>query len=200
MKFSNRETKDLIYAGLLISLAFAFLLSGGYSVFLNFNSGFLILFVIAFFTAGLGFLLHELMHKYVAQGYGLFAEFKAFYGMIWLAVLFSLFGFIIAAPGAVFISGLITKEKNGKISWAGPMTNIVLALIFIIPLMAISFLNIQVNEILYSLLNFGLSINALLALFNMIPAMPFDGAKIIAWNKTVYGFTVAVALGLFIVS
>ena len=109
MKFSFREKKDLIYAGLMISLAFAILLSGGYMVLLSLNSTFLFSFGIAFITAGVGFLLHELMHKYVAQRYGLFAEFKAFYGMLWLALLFSLFGFIVAAPGAVFIHGLLTK-------------------------------------------------------------------------------------------
>ena len=40
-------------------------------------------------------------------------------------------------------------------------------------------------------------INALLGAFNMIPAMPFDGAKILAWNKIVYGITTAVAVLLF---
>jgi len=50
-------------------------------------------------------------------------------------LLFSLFGFIIAAPGAVFIRGMITRERNGKISLAGPMTNIVLAILFLIQLL-----------------------------------------------------------------
>ena len=99
MKFSSIETKDLFYAGVMISLAFAILLSGGL---LGLNTT---IFLIAFFTAGLGFLLHELMHKYVAQGYGLWAEFRANYKMLWLAVFFSFFGFIFAAPGAVYIRG-----------------------------------------------------------------------------------------------
>jgi len=114
MKFSYKEKKDLFNAGLMISLAFAILLSGGFGLFSSFNLNFLIIFAIALFTAGLGFLLHEIMHKYVAQNYGLFAEFKAFYKMLWLAIAFSLFGFIIAAPGAVMISGKVTKERNGK--------------------------------------------------------------------------------------
>ena len=40
--------------------------------------------------------------------------------------------------------------------------------------------------ILGELFSFGLTINALLGAFNMIPAMPFDGAKIISWNKGIY--------------
>lgn len=193
MKFTHREKKDLFYAGLMISLAFAILLSGGISGILS--SGFLIVFVIAFLTAGIGFLFHELMHKYVAQGYRLWAEFKANYKMLWLAVLFSFFGFIIAAPGAVHIKGRITKEKNGKISVAGPLSNLVLAVLFLVVLLALN-----PEGVLEMFLGFGLTINSLLAAFNMIPTMPFDGAKVIAWNKGVYWITLILGIGLFVLS
>lgn len=193
MKFSYNEKKDLFFAGIMISLAFAILLSGGFGLKLNFN--FLIIFVIAFLTAGVGFLLHELMHKYFAIKYKLFGEFKAFYGMLWLSILFSFFGFILAAPGAVFIKGKITKEKNGKISLAGPMTNLILALIF---LGLILFLNSA--GIFGMFLKFGLTINSLLAAFNMIPAMPFDGKKVYDWNKKIYILVLIISLGLFILS
>ena len=193
MKFSMKEKKDLFFAGIMISLAFGILLSGGF----GFSSGFLIVFVISFFTAGIGFLLHELMHKYVAQNYGLFAEFKAFYKMLWLAILFSFFGFIIAAPGAVFIKGRITKERNGKISLAGPLTNIVLALIFLI---LILLLNNSSSVIFKAFLGFGLTINSLLAAFNMIPVMPFDGKKVYVWNKKIYTSVLIISIGLFILS
>ena len=73
MKFSNREIKDLLFAWFMISLAFAVLFAGSYKVLLNFNFTLVFSFVIAFFTAGLGFLLHEIMHKYVARKYGLLA-------------------------------------------------------------------------------------------------------------------------------
>lgn len=195
MKFTSREKKDLVNAGLMISLAFAILLSGGFGLFFSFNLNFLIIFAIALFTAGLGFLLHELMHKYVAQNYGLFAEFKASYNMLWLAIAFSLFGFIIAAPGAVMISGNVTRERNGKISLAGPMTNIILALIFLILILVF-----RTEGILGYFFEFGLTINSLLAAFNMIPMMPFDGAKVIAWDKKIYFATTLFAAGLFIVS
>ncbi len=193
MRFSQKEKKDLIFAGIMISLAFAILLSGGFTGFLNKN--FFIVFVIAFFTAGIGFLFHELMHKYIAQNYGLFAEFRAFYKMLWLAILFSFFGFIIAAPGAVLIKGNITKEKNGKISLAGPLTNIVLALIFLALILIL-----DVSGIFRAFLNFGLTINSLLAAFNMLPVGPFDGAKIITWNKAVYYSVVGFGIMLFILS
>ncbi|MEX0920100.1 MAG: metalloprotease [Candidatus Pacearchaeota archaeon] len=193
MKFTFDEKRDLFYAGLMISLAFAILLSGGLPGLGS--SGFLSIFIIAFFTAGIGFLLHELMHKYVAQGYGFVAEFMANYKMLWLAILFSFFGFIIAAPGAVYIKGRITTSKNGKISVAGPATNLVLAVLFLIPILLFS-----PDGILEIFLGFGLTINSLLAAFNMIPTMPFDGAKVIAWDKTVYWITLILGVGLFALS
>lgn len=193
MKFSAKEKKDLFFAGIMISLAFAILLSGGLGGILSL--GFYIVFVIAFFTAGIGFLFHELMHKYVAQSYGLFAEFKAYYKMLWLAILLSFFGFIIAAPGAVYIRGNITKEKNGKISLAGPVTNLILGVLFLILLFVLS-----PEGFFKAFLGFGLTINSLLAAFNMIPAGPFDGSKVIAWNKKVYYITLILAIGLFALS
>jgi Zn-dependent protease len=194
-KMKNREKKDLFYAGIMISLAFAILLSGGLAGLFGNKLGFLNIFLIAFFTAGIGFLLHELAHKYVAISYGLDAEFKAFYGMLWLAVGLSFFGFILAAPGAVFIHGTgLTRERNGKISVAGPVTNIVLAILFLV----LGFFTTE--GILSVVASFGFTINALLAAFNMIPVMPFDGYKVLAWNKTVYTVTIIIALGLFFLS
>ncbi|MDO8460258.1 MAG: site-2 protease family protein [Nanoarchaeota archaeon] len=196
MKFSRIEKRDLFYAGIIISLAFAILFAGGYQALISLNSGFIVAFVIAFLTAGVGFLLHELMHKYVAQSYGLKAEFRAFYPMLWLSLLFSLFGFIIAAPGAVFIGGgFINKDKNGKISLAGPMTNIVLSIIFLL-----IFLVASAGGIVGESAKVGFAINSLLAAFNMIPVMPFDGVKVLAWNKVWYALTVIVAVGLFVLS
>ena len=135
------------------------------------------------------------MHKYVAQNYGLFAEFKAFYNMLWLAIGLSLFGFIIAGPGACMISGRVTKERNGKISLAGPMTNVVLALIFLILILILN-----AKGIFGFFLGFGLTINSLLAAFNMIPAMTFDGKKVFEWDKKIYFIVTALAVGLFILS
>lgn len=193
MKYTKKEVKDLIFAWLLISIAFAVLFSGGGKNIIKIN--FLVVFAISALTAGIGFLFHELMHKYVAQKYRLYAEFQAFYKMLFLAILFSFFGFIFAAPGAVMIRGYITKERNGRISLAGPLTNIILSLAFLIPLLIFDF-----SVFFEMFFDLGFKINALLALFNMIPVMPFDGGKVFIWDKKVYWITVLVAGGLFILS
>ena len=86
MKFTNKEIRDLLIAWFMISLAFAILFSG-----LSLSAFFLISLIISGLTVGIGFLLHELMHKFVAQKYGLMAEFHASYKMLFLAILFSFF-------------------------------------------------------------------------------------------------------------
>ena len=92
---SRTELKQLGLAWLVIALAFANVLSLG-------NEGsyfsFLLISVVA---VGTGFFLHELGHKLVAQKYGCFAEFRAFYFMLLFAFALSFFGFVFAAPGAV---------------------------------------------------------------------------------------------------
>ena len=178
---SKKEIVDIIKAYVAISLAFGILL---------FKSEGAISFFIAAIGVGFGFLLHELAHKVVAQYYRLFAEFRSFDQMLIFAIVMSFFGFVFAAPGAVMIRGWnIDKKKNGIISLAGPVVNIVLAIIF--------FMLIPVLGVIAS---YGYFINVWLALFNMIPFFNFDGAKIWKWNKVIWIVFVIIAFLFFIVN
>jgi len=200
MRFSEKEIKGLLFSWILLSIAFAILLTIYQENNVSFDNllttFFLIAFLISGLTLGLGFILHELMHKFVAQNYGLHAEFQPYYRGIYIAIALAFIGIIFAAPGAVMIWGRkITKSQNGKISIAGPITNIILAILFLIPLLIIG----ETTSVFINLfLEFGLKINAILAVFNMIPVMPFDGSKVIAWNKPIYYITVAIAAVLAI--
>ena len=128
--------------------------------------------------------MHELSHKLVAQKYGCTAEFRAFDQMLYLAVgLAAVVGFIFAAPGAVMISGMITRKENGLISAAGPATNYILGMIFLA-------LNIFVPA-LAMVWNTGFFINIWLGLFNLIPFGNLDGLKVLRWNHFVWGLMVA---------
>jgi Zn-dependent protease len=186
---SEKELKDLLIAWLLISLAFAIVRTSdtGLTVARFLSNTFLTMIIISALTVGIGFLFHELAHKVVAQRYHCWAEFRADTTMLVLAVFMSFLGFVFIAPGAVMIFGNITKKQNGLISLAGPLTNIVLAII-LLPLLFLNITGIW-NEIILS----GYIINSWLALFNMIPLWNFDGAKIYAWNKIAYFTTVIFA-------
>ncbi len=181
---SRTEIVDILKAWLALSLAFTFIYSGasvlGGDLNRIFSLDFVSLFAISMFTAGLGFLLHELSHKLVAQHFGCAAEFRAWDQFLYLAVGLAVFiGFIFAAPGAVMISGMITRKENGLISVAGPATNYVLAMIFLV----LSYLLPQWANVFA----IGFSINVWLGLFNLIPFGPLDGKKVFYWNKIVWG-------------
>lgn len=179
--FSRIELIDLLKAWFAVSLAFTIA-----SVGLTLNPGVLVVFGIVAFSAGLGFLLHELAHKVVAQHYGAWAEFRADNKMLLVMLLISFFGFIFAAPGAVFHSGNTTFQQRGKISVAGPWMNIVLCLLF----WGLTFTPIG------AIAAYGAGINAWLALFNMLPFGPLDGTKVLAWSPLVWGLTGLTALAL----
>src|SRR3989344_3697160 len=136
-RFSDIEIRDIVKAWLAISIAFAIILNRNI-----FSLSFLYSLFISSLTVGLGFLLHELAHKLIAQRYHCFAEFRSFDFMLILALIMSFFGFVFAAPGAVMINGYVTKERNGKISVAGPITNLILALLFLILILLKIFPNI----------------------------------------------------------
>jgi len=190
LKFNRNELNDLLKAWIVLSLSFAILLSGGP----KFSFLFIKNLLVSAFTVGIGFLLHELAHKYMAQKYGCRAEFKAFPIMLAITLFGSLFGFIFAAPGAVFISGrTISTKRNGQVSLAGPLMNIFLAIAFF------SLIVFSSSDLMQLVGSLGARINAWLALFNMIPFGPFDGRKVWNWNKIMWVTFTLMALLLVLV-
>ncbi len=184
LKTSGTEIKHILLAWFAISIAFGIVLSSGKL----FSLEFLINFVIAALTVGVGFLFHELAHKVLAQHYGYFAEFRSFSIMLVIAIAMSFLGFIFAAPGAVFIlSRIIDVKKNGIISVVGAVTNLILAIIFIL-------IAAQFTGFLGQVGMYGFFINSWLALFNMIPVWNFDGAKVFRWSKLVWISVVIISL------
>jgi Zn-dependent protease len=199
-RFTGRELRDLAVAWVALGVAFALfldrqeliaVLSGPDAEALL---GVGLVLVRALVTVGIGFLLHELAHKAVAVRFGQIAEFRADYNMLGLAIVAALAGFLFAAPGAVYHQGRITDRENGLIALAGPVTNLVLAALFL-PLAS-------VGGYVGAIGNLGVLVNVLLAGFNMIPYGPLDGKTVIAWNKIVYlavaGPTIGVGVWLLL--
>lgn len=186
MRFTRHEKKGLLKSWLILSLAFTILISDWPLNLLKLSLGF----VTALFTVGLGFILHEMAHKYLANSYGCHAEFRENDTMLLLALVTSFFRIIIAAPGAVHISGYASNEQHGKIAFVGPAANLLLSGIFFI-------LFIFVQSTQHWLMNafiFGAVINAWLGLFNLLPFGIFDGAKILRWSKSAYSIILIVAV------
>lgn len=185
------ETQELLIAWLILSAAFAILYSN-----MDFEL-FQRLLPICGITVGLGFVLHEMGHKYLAQRYGMHAIFRANYQGLGLALLMSLVGFVYVAPGAVYMSGgNLTKERNGKISLIGPLINILLGIGFL----AIYLAPFSISWIVQTTSWIGYTINTWIGLFNLIPFRTFDGWKIKNWNGPVYYLLVIIAGGLYLMS
>ena len=167
-----------------------------------------------------GFLLHEMAHKFVALHFGYWAEYRANMTGLALAIVMAFGGFLFAAPGAVMISRsnvpqeLYMQDSFGQeeqrrrekremllISLAGPMTNIVLAILFF--LLVFPLVNSKSGSSLWiTAANFAIFINLILAAFNMLPFGPLDGKKIFDSNRLVWALvgvpTILVALPVYL--
>lgn len=152
--------------------------------------------IISAIVCGMAFVLHELAHRVVARNYGAEAHFIANDQWLLLSIVIAFAGFFIAAPGAVWHRGQLTLRQGGLIALAGPVTNLVLSILFLLSLCAIVLIGLPLPNLLLITLFIGFKFNAWIGVFNMIPAGPFDGAKVLAWNWQVFAVTVAVGVGL----
>jgi Zn-dependent protease len=187
-----REWRDLAVAWFAITLAFTIVfVRQSISV-----PGFLLVFAASSVTVGVGFILHELAHKFTAIRYGFWAEFRKDNLMLLLAVvLAAVVGVVFAAPGATMIYSpgaqgtSLTKRENGLISAEGPGINLLLA----IPFITAVFLGTDLVAVIGAM---GWQVNSMLAAFNMLPVGGLDGKKILAWNPGIFLLLIGVAFVL----
>ncbi len=195
--FTLVEIRDLTISSLLLGFLFSIAL-GVFRYSHPIDA--LINFLIALAIVAPTLVLHELAHKFMAQKY----DCKAAYvlwptGAVTSLLLTLLTGgrFIFAALGAVMIDPSysirlgyryvgLSSEETGKISIAGPLTNIGLALL--------GFLFIPLNPTIFYTFT---QINLIIALFNLIPFPPLDGVKIFSWSRIIWGGTFTTALILY---
>ena len=135
----------------------------------------------------LSFLAHELSHKILAQRNGLWAEFR----LVPMGALLTLISIIspikFISPGAVLIAGFIDYRVGGRISLAGPLTNLVIA----------AFLSLPAYFMQWYFPLWVLAIfNAYIALFNLIPFGSLDGLKVFIWSKVIWAISFTASIGL----
>src|ERR687892_604993 len=138
--------------------------------------------IIGIFGAGTSFisiLLHELAHSVVALRYGL---------KVRQIVLF-IFGGV-----SDIEEGESSKDfhKEFKIAVVGPLTSFVIAGILALPLLILNQVNVEdiivTITIAEGVLYYGTLVNLLIGGFNLIPAFPLDGGRILRsallrWKK-----------------
>jgi len=185
--FSEKEVKHLTVGALLV-VGIGFSLGLFSSTFWQMSSVKLVLFTIML-TAS--FFIHEMAHKVVAQRNGFWAEFRLMFTGAILTLLSIISPFKIISPGAVMVAGPVDRENMGKISIAGPSTNIVLAVI----LLTAASLQAEYQDVLM----ICAALNAWIALFNLIPFGMLDGFKIFLWNKATWAlaFTASLVLTIY---
>ena len=191
--FERTELVNMAAAVTALTIAFTIAMSvnfGGSFADLSGASFYSYALGVSFIAVITGFMFHEFAHKIVAERNGAWAEFRAYPLGLLLAVIFSFLGVVFAAPGAVYIEGDISKEQYGKISLAGPATNVVLGVLFIGLALIIS------NGLLGFALAWVGSVNFLLAAFNMLPIPPLDGYKVGKWNIPIYVLSFGISVVL----
>ncbi len=195
-RFSKKEIEDIIIAWVGLSFAFAVVL---YPLG---KTGFIFYFLASLIVLGVAFILHELMHKFVAQSYGYEAQFRMFPFFLILAVVMALLiGFVFALPGATIFEPDPREpytdpkgftERYGKISLAGPLIDIVAGFVFLgLFFLLYSIIGTPSSVIAafgYLVTGLGTFISFYLAAFNMLPLgsvsfIGLDGYKVWRWNK-----------------
>ena len=207
------ELKEIVIADVVLIFAFTLTISGG--IILAFRGSgaigtFLLYLPIVAVGVTLSFVLHELMHKFVAQKYGAIAGFRSSPMGLAITLITGAFGFLLGIPGATMVyAQSFTKRENGIVSLAGPLTNFVVFLGALGFGAALSPLFLQfafnpalsipaAQAYLFVALNFIMFISLLLAFFNMLPIFPLDGSKVFAWNKPVYAIVMGSILALLL--
>jgi Zn-dependent protease len=200
--FSRTEIQHILIAIFVLTVAFSFTLSPVFSYNVippvyRFNlSLFLATLPISFIGLLTALFVHELSHKFMAQKYGLWSEFRMYPLGLLLSLLLGIFtGYVFAAPGAVMFRGETKPFEMGRIAAAGPTANIITAAVtfpFSVWFFDASFAGFSVGGVIV----FVCFVNAFLATFNLIPLGPLDGRKVLRWNEIAWFllFTCAVLL------
>jgi Zn-dependent protease len=194
-RFSRTELVHLGISLSILTVAFSF----AYSPLHQFDSGrFLNALPLALLGILTAFFVHELAHKFVAQKYGLWSEYRMFPLGLMLSLLFAaFFGVVFAAPGAVMFRGGVRPQEMGRIAAAGPLANIGIAAVALA--LSIPFPQMQAGSFsVGNIILFVCFINALLAFFNLFPIGPLDGKKVFQWHGLVWAVLFVCAILLIL--
>jgi Zn-dependent protease len=193
-RFSKTEKKDLLISSILVILVSISIFGTPLGIIegvQQFASYFMVgiwwvpVGMISIFL--LSFMGHEFAHKFTAQHYGMWAEFRMTSMGYYLSAIAILFSIPIFGTGTMYTSGAANREDDAKTNLAGPLSNFIFASgLVIVAIFAVFLLSSSTLGYLMFLVQYGVIINSVLGLFNMIPIQPFDGATVKDWSKQVW--------------
>ncbi len=180
------ELVQLLISWVTISLAFSLTAMQAP----RFFPAFAVSFPIILLTLGVGFIFHELGHRWLARKYGCIAFYKMWWPGLALALGLALMTsgrLIFAAPGAVMIGGKrLSLREEGTVALMGPAVNIAAGLFFLA-------LAGSANNIVALIGTWGAYVNFFLAAFNLIPFPPLDGQKVLQWSPLAWAIAIGFA-------
>lgn len=155
-----------------------------------------VVFVVTFIVISLA--LHEAAHAWVAWKCG--DPTAKDLGRITLNPIASIDPFLtIILPGALMLMG-VTPIGGAKpvpvtyhrlrhplrdmmfVALAGPVTNFLLAILFLVGLKAAyTFGGYRPRDLMFNVLQMSVYVNLMLTVFNLIPVPPLDGSRVMAW-------------------
>lgn len=190
--FSGVEIRDILLSMAVLSVSFTLIFARSNPRFFDPDPAvnWLCWLGVSALIVATSFMLHELGHKFTAQRFGAWAEYRMFPAGLAACLVMSFFGFLFAAPGAVYIQGRIDREMNGRISIAGPAVNVAVSAVCLA-------LWLMTGGMLHAVLYLFAYLNAFMALFNLLPVPPLDGSKVLAWSLPAYVGSMAAAGALF---
>jgi Zn-dependent protease len=206
-RFSTTEMRDLLIASILVVLVSISIFGAPYGI-INGLTIFWSYLMSPFWWVPIGmviifllsFMGHELAHKFTAQHYGMWSEFRMSPMGYYLSAIAILFSIPIFGTGIMYTSGTTSKEEDAKSNLAGPLSNFIFAIcLMFLAFAAVLFLDpISLANTMF-LVRYGIIINGVLGLFNMIPFQPFDGATVKDWSLPVWIAMTAALLSMVII-
>ena len=196
-ELTKRELIESIIVFIVLSICFA-ISNTRFDV-----NAFISILPIVMIGVGLGSILDEFGHKFVAMKYGYRSEFKLWPIGLLIAFVTSFFGIVISVAGeARIFADDISDEIQGRISIAGPMFNIALALIFIVIAALVYPFNVHsdIFHLIYLICTVGFSVNSFLATFNLLPFYTLDGTKVLKWNAIYWIAAFAISASMMLIS
>lgn len=149
-----------------------------------------ILLAILLLVAAIAIIPHEIAHRQVARMNGCESRFVLSFTGFMVTTFVNLVMGLIGFGPIIFISGYtvsncrffsISRDLEGKIAAAGPLTNIVIAIVSFILLVFV-----HSNIVLSFFLSLLVSFNSFVAFFNLLPLGQLDGFKIFRWNTIIW--------------